>query len=511
MQRVEQSLKNTVVSLGIQVGTILMNFISRTVLIQTLGEQYLGINGLFSNILTMLSLVELGVGSALIYLMYKPMAENDEERLGMLMSAYAKIYTFIGIIILAIGVVLTPFLGFFMKESPDIENLTLIYILYVLNVAVTYFFSYRASIINVAQKNYIVNLIKFKFTVIQYVLQIAVLIIFKNYVLYYVCAVIFTVLGNWAVYLKAGKMFPFIKVPAKGRLEKSEKNKIKKNIFAMSFHRLGTFIVFGTDNLIISKFVGIVEVGLYSNYTMVTNALTTAINLLFTSITASIGNLVNHEEKEKSYTIFKNVFFANNWIVVFCCVCLYVLFNPFIRLWVGEKYTFDNIVVAVIVFNFYLTHIRLPANVFKEAAGLFWNDRYKSIVESIVNLVFSLFLVGKWGILGVFVGTTISTLTVCFWVEPYVLYKHYFKRNVLEYFQMFIKYLVVGLLSVALILTIAEFIVLGVVGEFLFKIVLCILVPNLLYLILFYRTNEFAYFKGILLNVMNRITKKNAA
>lgn len=507
MQRVEQSLKNTIVSIGIQVGTILLNFISRTVLIKCLGEQYLGVNGLFANILSMLSLVELGVGSALIYLMYKPMAENNEERLGMLMNAYAKIYTVIGAIVLIVGVALTPFLNFFMKETPNIEHLSLIYILYVLNAAGAYFFSYRASIINVAQKNYIVNLVKFKFTILQYIFQIAILIIFKNYILYYVCALMATVLGNWAVYIKAGKMFPFIKKRGKEHLTISEKGEIKKNVFAMFFHRMGTFIVFGTDNIIISKFVGVIEVGLYSNYTMIISALSTAINLLFTSVTASVGNLMNHEEKEKSYVIFKNVFFANSWIVVFCSVCLMVLFNPFIRIWLGDDYIFDNVVVSVIVFNFYLTHIRLPANVFKEASGLFWNDRYKSIIESIVNIVFSLFLVERIGILGVFIGTTISSLAVCVWVEPYVLYKHYFKRNLLEYFRMLIKYLLVGILSIALIWVIDKATVLGVIADFVLKIVLCLSIPNLLFLVLFSHTSEFIYFKEILFRVVQKIMK----
>lgn len=508
MQRVEQSLKNTVVSVGIQLGTILLNFISRTVLIKTMGEQYLGINGLFTNILSMLSLVEMGVGSALIYLMYKPMADKDEKRLHLLMGAYAKIYTTIGLIILGIGVSLTPFIDFFMKESPDIQHLRVIYVLYILNMAVTYFFSYRASIINVAQKNYIVNWIKFKFTVVQYIFQIAILIISKNYILYYLCAVIFTVFANWTVYIRAGKMFPFIKGRTKLGLAQNEKKEIKKNISAMFFHKMGTFLVFGTDNLIISKFVGIIEVGLYSNYTMLTNALTTAINLVFTSITASVGNLVNQEEGQKSYSVFKKIFFANSWIVGFCSVCLYVLFNPFIHLWLGKGYTFDNAIVAVIVLNFYLTHIRLPANVFKETAGLFWNDRYKSVIESIVNIVFSLYLVGRLGILGVFIGTVISTLTVCFWVEPYILYKHHFKKSLLEYFKMFIQYSVVCLASIIFICTISNTFRFGAIGDFVFKMILCVITPNILFVLLFHKKDEFQYFTGIFFKVLRKIRKK---
>lgn len=508
MQRVEQSIKNTIISIGIQIGTILLTFLSRTVLIKTLGEQYLGINGLFSNIMSMLSLVELGVGSALIYLMYKPMAENDEKRLNLLMHVYAKIYTGIGIAILVIGVLLTPFLEFFMNETPDIKHLSFIYFLYVLNMAVTYFFSYRASIINVAQKNYIVNLIRFKFTVVQYIFQIMILIIFKNYILYYICAIIFTILGNWAIYVKAGKMFPFINVPVKGKLEDSEMKIIKKNIFAMFFHKLGTFVVFSTDNLIISKFVGVIQVGLYSNYTMITNALATAINLVFSSITASVGNLVNRENKEKTYTIFKNVFFVNCWLVGFCSVCLFVLFNPFIKIWVGERYIFDESIVAVIVINFYLTYVRPTANVFKESCGLFWNDKYKSLVESVVNIVFSLLLVDKFGIVGVLIGTTISTLGVCFWVEPYVLFKNYFQISLFEYFKSFIKYTVVSFVSIVMILNIANLFELGFVGDFLFRLLLCVIIPNVMFLLIFHRCEEFQYFKNIVIRILSKVKNR---
>ncbi len=507
MQRVEQSLKNTVASLGIQLGTILLNFISRTVLIKTLGEEYLGINGLFVNILTMLSLVEMGVGSALIYLMYKPMAENDEKKLALLMRAYAKIYTVIGVVIFALGVIAAPFLKYFMKEVPDIKNLTLIYVLYVLNMALTYLLSYRASIINVAQKSYIVNLTKFGFVVLQYAAQIVVLIVFKNYVFYYLCLLLGTVLGNVAVHVKAGRMFPFIKQRTKEQLSKEEKNEIKKSVMAMSFHRLGSFVVFGTDNLIISKFLGVVAVGLYSNYVMIINALWAAVNLIFSSITASIGNLVNHEDTEKSHAVFKNVFFATSWLAVFCSVCMCVLFNPFIELWLGKDYTFSILVVLVIVFNFFLSVIRMPANIFKETLGLFWNDRYKSVIEAIVNLVFSVILVKQIGILGVFVGTTISTVAVCLWVEPRILYKHYFKRPLIEYFIMLFKYLFVGVVSTLTIWGVAYFVNFGALGTFAFKMALCMIVPNLLFVVLFYRKSEFRYFVQIFSRIVSKFKR----
>lgn len=502
--RAEQSIKNSIVSLIIQVGTLLLSFVSRTVLIKTLGEEYLGINGLFSNILSMLSLAELGVGSALIYLMYKPMAENDEHKLSILMSVYAKVYNIIGLIILVVGLALVPFLDFFMKETPDIEHITLIYILYVINMSVSYFFVYKNSIINVAQKNYIVNMIKFICTVIQNIFQIIILLLFKNYIIYYSCTIVFTLIGNVWVSNKADRMFPFIKVRSKERLLPQEKKSIIKNISAMFLHKIGYFMVFCTDNLIISKFVGVVQVGLYSNYTMITSAVNTFISLIYSSITASVGNLVSSESKSKSYSVFKDIYFASSWLNGFCAICLYVLLNPFITIWIGEKYTFSNSIVLFIVINFYLTNMRRTANIFKETAGLFWNDRYKPIIESIVNLVFSLILVYKIGILGVFIGTTISTVTVCLWVEPYVLFKHLYGKSVLEYFKLFFKYFFITIASLGIILLITSTFNEVTLLNFIFRIFLCIIIPNAIFLILFHKNEEFVYFKNIILKIVHR-------
>ena len=505
MSRTEQSVKNTMASFVIQVGTILLNFVSRTVLIKTMGEQYLGISGLFGNILSMLSLAELGIGTTITYWLYEPMAKNDEQRVSVLMGVYSKVYNALGVIVLVIGVSLAPFLDFFMKETPDIPHITLIYILYVIHMAMTYFVVYKSTLINVAQKNYIVSSIKFIIFVITSLAQIGILLVFKNYIAYYCCSIGSVLAGNIIVSLKAEKMFPFLKNPVKGKLTKEEKIEIKKDISAMFSHNIGSFVLTSTDNLVISKFVGVIEVGLYSNYTMILHAIQTFLNLIFSSLTSSIGNLLNSTDREQSYSVFKNILFATSWLVGFCAICFYVLYNPFITLWLGEKYIFDQFVVFLIVLNFYLAFIRRPANTFKLCVGLFRNDRYKPFIESTINLVTSIWLVQKWGIAGVFMGTAISTITACIYVEPYILYKHYYEKSVFEYFKLLFKYVFVTVIAGGIIILLSAAIKKVTFFSFLYQLLLCILIPNILFIFFFHNTAEMEYFKRL---VQKKILKK---
>ena len=509
MSRTEASIKNTASAFLIQFGTIVLNFISRTVLIKTMGEQYLGINGLFGNILNMLSLAELGIGTTITYWLYEPMAKNDKTRINLLMAIYSKIYNALGIGILIVGISISPFLSFFMKEVPDIPHITFIYIMYVVHMAMSYFVVYKSTLINVAQKNYIVNSIKFIISIITIIVQIVILLLFKNYILYYFCSIISVLFGNIIVSVKAEKMFPFLDTSVKVKLTKEEKRELKKDISAIFSHNIGSFVLTSTDNIIISKFIGVIQVGLYSNYTMIIHAVQKFLDIIFGSLTSSIGNLLNATSKEESYKVFKNIFFATSWLVGFCSVCLYVLLNPFITLWLGERYIFENYVVFFIVLNFYLMFIRRPANTFKHCAGYFRNDRYKPYIESLINLVTSIWLAQKYGIGGVFMGTAIATITACIYVEPYILYKHFYERNVLEYFKMFFKYLIVTILSVVIINLFALPIRSINYLSFIYQMGLCTIIPNVLFYIFFRKTKEMDYFKKLMMKMLGKLIKRN--
>lgn len=434
MGRTGNSVKNVVIGIGGQITSILVQFLCRTVFVYALDKEYLGVNGLFSNILTLLSLAELGFGTALIYSIYKPVAENDKTTICKLLNLYKYIYRIVAAVILVAGLCLTPFLRFLISGDTSVENLHLIYVLYLLNTVCGYLLVYKKSIIDAYQKAYIVTIYQKLGLIIQNILQIIILLLTHNFLLYLISQICVNIGVNVAVSLKATKMFPFLSEDTKSLPDKGVCKLIAKNTFAMSLHKIGGVLVEATDNLIMSAFVGLSAVGIYSNYTLIAHNIRSCLIIVFNSFTASVGNLAALENREKTHEIFKTLSFAGFILTGGCSIAMYELFNPFIRVWIGEDYLFGNAMVAIIVLNFYIYCMRRVPLMFRDAMGLFWHDRYKSLAEAAVNLVVSIVLAKKIGILGVLIGTTISSLTTCVWIEPLVLYKYGFKRSVTEYF-----------------------------------------------------------------------------
>ena len=435
--RVDNSIKNMKYNIFSQILNLLIQFVSRTFFIKILGNEYLGINGLFSNILTILSLADMGIGTVLIYSMYKPLAENNEEKMKALMNIYKKIYNIIALTVLIIGLCITPFLQVFIKDMPNIQHIRFIFILYLLNTVVSYLCVYKISIINADQKNYIVTTRQQIFNIIANFIMIMVLVTTHNFILYLIVQMLFSIISNIYLSSLAEKMYPFIKDTKGYKLTKEEKRQIKKDTFAMMLHKIGGVVVGGTDNLIMSAMIGLEAVGIYSNYLLIINAIKKFTTQYFNSMSASIGNLNAMKDKEYSYDIFKKVFFGNFWIFTFCSICLFCLLNPFIEIWVGIDYTFHISIVAAIVISFYIEGMRQTVLIFREAMGIFTKDQLKPVIEAIVNLIVSVMLTLKFGIIGIILGTIISMLFVCVWIEARILFKYGFSKNVIE----FLKYM----------------------------------------------------------------------
>lgn len=507
--RVDNSIRNIITALIGQGLGILLSFIGRMVFISTLGAEYLGVNGLFTNVLSILSLAEMGVGSAIVYSLYKPLATKETKEIKGLMNFYRVVYRGIGILIFILGIVLVPFIGYIVKDQPDIPHLTLIYLLFLINTVVSYFFAYKRSLIIADQKGYITTIYKYGFFIILNMVQIGILVATKNFILFLLAQVMITVLENLVVAHKADKMYPFMNEGESVKLDKENIRVIVKNVRAMLYHKIGGVIVDGTDNILISGFVGIIWVGLYSNYYLVINAFNIIIQQIFTAITASVGNLNVVESKEKSYSMYKRILFMNFWMVGFCSVCLWVLFNPFITLWIGDEYLLEHGLVFIIVVNFYIRMTRRTTIVYRDSLGLFWNDRYKPLCEAVINIVASVLLAPSLGIAGVFIGTLISTLTTAFWVEPYIVYKYAFEMKVRDYFFKWIKY--------TSVIVMAGFITYKVCGIFrtitwmsLFgRAIICVVIPNLIFWGCFYKTDEFKYYITLLNElVLTRLKSK---
>ena len=493
--RIDNSIRNMKYNILAQIFNLLVQFISRTVFIKILGNEYLGINGLFSNILTILSLADMGIGTVLIYSMYKPLAEKDEDKMKALMNMYRKIYNIIAIIVLAAGLCVTPFLHIFIKNMPDIAHIKFIFILYLLNTVVSYLCIYKISIINADQKNYIVTIRQQIFNLVANIFMIIVLIATHNFILYLITQIMFSMISNIYISKLAENMYPFIKDTKGYQLTKEEKKQIKKDTFAMMLHKIGGVVVSGTDNLIMSAMIGLEAVGIYSNYLLIINAIKRFATQYFTSMSASIGNLNATTDKEYSYSIFKKVYFGNFWMYTFCSICLYCLLNPFITIWLGEQYIFSNAIVAAIVISFYIDGMRQSVLIFRDAMGIFTKDQIKPVIEAIVNLIVSIILTLKYGIIGIILGTIISMLFVCVFVEAYVLFKYGFNKKNIDFIVIYVKYVIIGIISL-LVTCAGNYLIKAneTVVIFAIRLMISVILSNLTILMLTFKSEEFRYF-----------------
>ena len=439
--RTEHSIRNTTVAMITQIVSVLLSFVTRTVFIKKLGADYLGVNGLFSNILTMLSLAEMGVGTAIIYAMYKPLAEKDEKKISALMSLYERLYRIIGLVVAGIGLALVPFLDVFIKERPAIPYLEGIYLLYLANTVFSYFFTYKRSIIIADQQGYLSNLNTTNFLILQNIVQIVLLQATGNYYLFLITQIVCTVISNVVISRKADRMYPYLRKYKKETLTKSDKQSLWKSVVGMMSSKLGAAVVNGTDNLLISAFVGVYTVGLYSNYKLIVNTVKTLFVQCVSAVTASVGNLNATESREKSSEFFFKIDFVNYVLAYFGSLYIFSLINPFVELWLGKEYILSMKVVLVLILDFYVIQMRQAPQIYINTYGLFWQIKWKSILEAVINLMVSLLFVAyfKWGVFGVLLGTLVSNIATNLWWEPYVVFRFGLDMPFSRYIVLYLK------------------------------------------------------------------------
>ncbi len=507
--RSTNSIKNAVVALIMNTVNILIGFVAQRIFVQALGAEYLGINGLFNNVLSMLGIVELGLGSAIIYHIYKPIAEEDIEKIKSLMLFYKIGYRVIASLIAIIGLCVIPFLHYIVGEVSISENIIYIYILFLVDIIASYLLTYKRSILYANQKNYIVNLVHIGYYVVMNFVQIAILLNSKNYILYLWTKVVCRILENMVITVIANKMYPYIKEKNSKPLDKQVQKSIFTKVKGLLYHKIGGVIVFGTDNIIISKFFGVITVGLYSNYQLILQALNTLFTQVFTSLTASVGNLLVEKNEEKSYTIYKNMLFINSWIFTFGSCGLLCIMEPFIKIWVGSEFILPSSVLLVLVINFYIQGMRRTSNTFKEAAGIVYVDRYVPLIEALVNIMASIILAKIFGLMGVCLGTIISTFIVFLYGYPIFVYKPIFKKSYFQYLKDYIPYVLTTIIAVTITYIITSKIIIGdLLLQIVINLIIVVIIPNLIYYILLRNTEEFKYYKNMVTNIMNSIKIK---
>lgn len=505
--RTNNSIINSTTSITAQVLTVLMDFVVKTIFIRVLGSEYLGINGLFANIITLLSLADLGIGIAIPYSLYKPLADKNEKRIKALMKYYSKLYNIIGVTVLAIGLSLTPFLDFLIKDQPNIEKINLIYMLFVTHSALSYIFVYKRFLIESDQKGYIVSKITFSCTFLLNIVRVVVLLVTRNFILYLSCSIVFVIIQNLWYSHKANQLYPYIKEKTDDTISKEELKEINKNISALFIYKVGSVVANGTDNIIISKFIGLISVGLYSNYMLITNSLNNVILQIFNAITASVGNLVA-TNNSRSKTIFEKLYFFNFYIYSLCSICLFVLINPFINLWVGSEFLLGFNVACLLALNFYMAGIGSAINSFRTAYGLFHKAKYRPIIMVLMNIVISLILVKPLGVSGVIIGTIVSRLLTTTWIDPYVVYKFGFMSNPITYYKKYIYYLLVFIISSIFINFIVSYIVVTNIISWILLFIVTFIIYNIIIILLFNKSSEFKYFYQKIIVIIKRIQKK---
>lgn len=506
--RTRNSLMNMFSAFGGQILAVLVGFIARLVFVRCLSQDYLGISSVFSSVLTLLSLAELGIGPAMTFAMYKPIAEGNIEQIKGLMQLYKKAYRKIGCVILALGIVFLPFYRLFIKSNTEFPHLDLIYFLYVLNTAISYFYSYKRSILEANQKKYKYNILHYAVYSIVNIAQAIALIITHSYIVYLLVQIGFTWLENVLVSKMADREYPFLLDKKVQELPKTITNPIWKNVKAMIFHKIGKMVVQSTDTLLMSTYFGLGASAIYANYILVSNAISTIASQIFGSITASVGNLSASEDKDKMYEVFRRLFFMNAWLYGFVTICFISLYQTFIELFFGKQYLFDFLTVVMFSISFYTSGMRQTVNVYKDANGLYYKDWYKPIIESVVNLGASIILLKKFGPSGIFIGTIVSNLFVSTWIEAVVLYKFSLQRSVLLYFWAYIKYTIVTII-ICFVVSFGNLLFTGWgVKTLVLKTIFTVVSTNVLYIICYHKNILFIYFMKLTRNIVfSAITK----
>lgn len=504
--RTDKAMRNMMFNAGGQIIALAANFIVRTVFLKTLSADYFGVSGLFSNILTILSLAELGIGNAIIFSMYYPLANKNEEKVASLLGFYRVVYFIIGLVVAFLGCLLIPFLPE-LVGSREIENLTVIYLMYLLNTVVSYFFSYKRSLLIADQKSYICMLFQNSFFTIQNLIQAVFLWFTHNFIIYLVIQLITTILINISISKRVDYLYPnYVGYKSRKPLDSQSRKEIIENIKAIFLQRIGDAVVSNTDNILISLFVGIRVVGYYSNYILIVTAVMLVINEFFNGCTASIGNLNVDEGGERVYDVYRLLLFIEFWICGFVMTGLFYVFNPFISFWVGESYTLEMSNVLLICIVFYFNQTRRIHIIMKEAMGVFKEDRVRPVLHAGANLMLSIWLGREFGLNGILAGTILSMLLTTFWMEPKILYQHGFHRSVKPFF---LQFFLNGILLFAVVYAtgyLAKFITFSGFAEVILKMLLCCIVPNLFYLLCFWNRKEF---KSLLAIIERKWLSKN--
>lgn len=514
--RFEKATKNVTAAMICRLVEQLLAFISRTVFIHFLTVEYLGITSLFANVLNVLNLAELGLGTAISVSLYKPLANGDKESIKAYMCLYKRAYFFIGLSVLVIGSAIIPFLPYLMKGTTNLVNVNVVYFIYVINSALSYWlFAYKSTLLHADQKSYLVSYVSYGVACVWKVFQVIMLVVLRqtpdiSFYVYCFADLLCNVTNNIIVSEYVNKKYPFILEKQSKKLNADEKKNLFKNVYGVSLYKLSATVNGSADSIIISSFIGTVALGLYSNYLYIAKAVITIVGKGFTSITAIIGNINVLDSDDKKNFAFNTLHLVSFWVYGFCTICLWILLNPFVTgIWLGEGYRLSEFVIFAMCLNYLVDGLMEAPVGFRNACGLYWQSRYRAILAVIVNVVLSIIAVKVgFGIAGILFATVISRLTVTLIIDTTLVHRLILHCPPSGYFRKYFFSLFLVLGTGGLIKLICMCMPETGVLYFVARVILCIVVPNIIWWFIFRRTEEFQYIiRKIKLILSKRISK----
>lgn len=489
IERTKNAVRIIIFGFLFKIMNIILPFFSRTAILYVLGTQYLGLSSLFSSILSFLSLAELGVGGAMVYSMYKPISQNDTKTIKALLNLYRRFYRIIGTVILFLGLCFMPFLRRLIHgDVPSDVNLYLLYFLYLFNAVLSYWlFAYKSAIIQAYQRNDIESKIGMIITPLSYVVMLGCMFITRSYYGYILWLPLFTIVTNVIRFIYVNKAFPGLE--PEGQISKELKESIVKKVSALIGTKLNTVVLNAADNIVMAAFLGLKTIAMYGNYYYIMSSVIGFLGICYSSMTAGLGNSIALESVEKNYNDFKKFSFINSWLVGWCVVCLICLYQPFMHIWVGEELMFPFYIVLEFGLYFYIYMIRKIPVVYKDAAGIWWEDRFRPYVCMVVNVVLNVYLVKIIGVSGIILSTVFSLLISIPW-ENYTIFKYVFHKRSGEYYFKMVCYalsmMVGGLVTFWLCNSLSN----GI-PQFFLRGIVCVFIPNIVFITLNYRRREF--------------------
>lgn len=494
MSRTKNALRNSIVGIVGKLITLGITFLSRTIFISVLGTTMLGVNSLYTEILSALSFAELGFGTALRFAMYKPIAQEDDSKIVQLLAFYKRVYRYIVAVIVVIGLALIPFLPYIVKGADmlTLRQLRCYYILFLFNTTISYFVAYKYSYVGARQESFIYTKYEIATNLATGIAQIIVLLLFRNFLLYLVMNSVCILLSKIFVAKLLDRRYPVLTQKAQQPLPAEEKSAIFKEVKSLSVHQFASVAVHSTDNIIISSLtgLGVVAVGMVSNYNMLMNSVLSFVQILMSSVTAGFGDIVARGNRENYHRAFLQLSFVSFWIYGLCSICFYILVPPFISLWIGADKLIDSLSFFLIVVNAYLQGQSLGFYHARVAFGNFGKDSIWMLVQALVNLAVSVIGAYYMGLAGVYIGTVVSRIvSVVF--RPCSLYRLMFQKSVLEYYRILAKYGLATLAVGVCMNSVSKVLLRELSWEsFLLCVLVLVIGTNLLFFLLFFRSQE---------------------